>query len=219
VTQDRDAIEQEIDQLLAEAGMAPLDSPPKVDDTELLAGIFEDEKPHLFASDLPVEAGDDDGSATHPSDGWSAPSAETQVVPRTAVAASADNDARIDAALAEERTRRDPIEAFNYLKGVRGFTAPYVHATLGRVVAVAYFEVTKDATKQRFNCQIDNVPFFDAVALDELSRKTAAGRFVVKLLPWKEGTTIRRWGNDGSGRDDPKCGMTFIITGDALVRR
>jgi hypothetical protein len=115
---------------------------------------------------------------------------------------------------------RPPIEEFEPLKRVQGHTAAHEHAKFGRVVAVAYFDVTNGSGRVRLNAEINKVPFFDAQPLATFERRGEGTRFIVKLFPWKEGTIVRRWGNtSGSGRDDPRHSMTFVVRGDRLVRR
>jgi hypothetical protein len=138
----------------------------------------------------------------------------------TTSAATAADDSWIDIALAEEKRAPDPMMEFDWLKRVKGFTGPFEHPELGRVVAVAYYEVIHEGIRRWFNCQVNRVGFFDFEALAEVKRKTPSGRSFVKLLAWREGTTIRRWcREEGTSRNVPGHEVTFVIRGNQLVKR
>lgn len=115
---------------------------------------------------------------------------------------------------------RDPIEDFLWIKGVRGLTAPHSDPGRGRILVVAYVDVEKEGIRRWFNCQVNRVGFFEVEALEEFQRKGAAGRLVVKLIPWREGTTVRRWCKASNAeRNVPGHDMTFVVSGEQLARK
>lgn len=114
----------------------------------------------------------------------------------------------------------ESIETYEWIKKSDGFTALYDHPKHGRVLVVAYIEVSRNDVYVRFNGAVDGVGLFYVAALDEFERRGDGTRFTVKLLPSKEGTVVRRWGTmQASGKDDPRFSRKFVIRGGALVKR
>jgi len=111
------------------------------------------------------------------------------------------------------------IEDFEFLKKTKFFASPIDHPKHGKVLAVAYFKVTKGEHQWHLNCKIGDHDFFDAPYVAKFERRSSQGRFVVKLIEWEEGLEVRRWGrNRNNHRDEPKFALRFQLD-DTEIRQ
>lgn len=148
--------------------------------------------------------------------------ASKSCAPERAQKAEADDVSWVSKALAEEVPYVDPIESFTWIKRVPGFTARHDHPKLGKVLVIAYVEVVTGGTEKLwFNCSINGAKFFATEALATYERSGDAGRLVIKLLAWEDGTTVRRWCRAAGvgSKDDPRHAMTLVVREQDLVRK
>ncbi len=114
----------------------------------------------------------------------------------------------------------ETVETYEWIKKSDGLTAAYEHPKHGRVLVVAYVETVHKGVVCRFNGEVNGDGLLQVAALGEFERRRGGSRLIVKLVPWKEGTSVRRWGTlNPSGQNDLRYQRRFIIKGQELVRR